>query len=77
MAAVGVQQPPKPQLLQVPKRPAMLRRKTREAFQAQTSIHRMKKNKEEGAIIGINVRDTTCATSIARADPLNRVSSLA
>lgn len=57
MATVGIQEPPKPQLLQVPtssKRPALLRRKTREAFQAQTSIHRMKKNREENAIIGIN-----------------------
>lgn len=59
MATVGIQQPPRPQLLQVPssgKRPALLRRKTREAFQAQTSIHRMKRNKEEDKIVGINVR---------------------
>jgi hypothetical protein len=71
--------PQRPGLLQVPsegKRPALLRRKTREAFQAQTSIHRMKRNKEEGTIIGINVCVTIRFLSPpCHADPHNSVFS--
>ncbi|KAF2750425.1 glycosyltransferase family 4 protein [Sporormia fimetaria CBS 119925] len=52
MAAAAATQ--KSATLQVPRRPAMLRRKTRESFQAQTSIHRVRKNKEEGTIIGVH-----------------------
>lgn len=41
--------------LKVPKRPPLLRKKTREAFQAQSSIHARRKNLEEGMVVGMQV----------------------
>ncbi|KAF2273844.1 trehalose synthase (Ccg-9) [Westerdykella ornata] len=55
MAAAAAVHPHTSQTLQVPKpRPALVRRRTRESFQAQTSIHRVRTTEQEGLPVGVS-----------------------